>query len=151
AAGLRPRSRRAASASRRARPRARATAAAPTETALSVLLRHVVGRRLHAPAAEQELLALLLEHVVRLLLRQIEPVLVDDSLGVLDPLLPGLRRDRLVDALAQSVVERLVGQPGQGLPQLRALDHPHCERIRPHSGRSDNRTELPQLWPDQFV
>ena len=40
--------------------------------------------------AEQERLALLFENVVRLLLRQVEPVFIHDLLRVLDPLTPCL-------------------------------------------------------------
>jgi len=79
-----------------------------------VLLRNVVRRRGQLLGAEQELLALLLEHVVRLLLREVEAVLVDDPLGVLDPLLPRLLRDALEDALAEGVGERLVRDDGTG-------------------------------------
>ena len=48
-------------------------------------LGHRVERDRVAGVAEQKDLALLLEHVVRLLRRQVEPVLVDDLLAVLDP------------------------------------------------------------------
>src|SRR4029079_2950325 len=86
-------------------------------------LRHVARWRRHGTATEQELLALLLEDFVRLLRGQVEAVLVDDLLRVLDPVLPGLGRDVVVDALAQSVVERLVGEAGELLTEFHALDH----------------------------
>ena len=86
-------------------------------------LRHVVGWRLDAARTEQELFALLLEDFVRLLRREIEAVLVDDPLGVLDPVLPGLGRDVVVDALAQGIVERLVGEARKLLAEFCALDH----------------------------
>src|SRR5690606_33417921 len=75
--------------------------------------------------------------VVRLLGGQIEAVLVDDPLGVLDPVLPGLGRDRVVDALPQGIVKRLVGQGGELLPIFCALDHPAHG-----AGHSTFRTDL---------
>src|SRR5574338_1196456 len=104
--------------------------ARPSQPSVAVrLLGHVIGRRLHATAAEQKLLALLLQHLVRLLRREVEPVLVDDPLRVFDPLLPGPRGDRVVDALAQGIVERLVGQARELLAEFCALDHTAHARV----------------------
>src|SRR5262249_3541926 len=48
---------------------------------------------------------------------------VDQALAVLDPLRPRLLRDRVVDSLAQGVVEWLVREAGQGLTELGAFHH----------------------------
>jgi hypothetical protein len=72
-----------------------------------MLFGHVLGG--DRPAiAEQERLALLLQQLVGLLEREVEAPLVDQLLAVLDPQRPRLGRDRVVDALAEIIVERLV-------------------------------------------
>src|SRR5258706_5103840 len=91
----------------------------------SVLLRNVFGRGL-ATGTEQKFRALLLEHLVRLLGCEVEAVLVHDSLGVLDPLLPRLLRDVVVNPLSPSVIEGLERQTRERVAQLPALYHsPH--------------------------
>src|ERR1051325_2984867 len=82
----------------------------------------VVGRELGA-LAEEILLGLLVEQPLPLGGGQIQPVLVDDHLRELQPPLPRLHRDVVVDALPELVLERLVRDRGQLLAQLRALDH----------------------------
>src|SRR4051812_33696844 len=85
--------------------------------------RLVVRRQLRA-FAEEELLRLIEEDLVRLLGAAPEPVLVHDHLEMLEPQLPGVLRDAFVDALAQVVVPRLELEAGQLLPDLCALHHP---------------------------
>src|SRR3954471_21289209 len=82
----------------------------------------LVVRRQLRPFAKEELLGLIEEHLVRLLRAAREPVLVHDHLEVLEPELPRVLRDVLVDALAQVVVPRLELEARQVLPELCALD-----------------------------
>src|SRR5678809_926447 len=102
--------------------RARCRSSCAQRAISSLLLGDVLGR-CRAARAEQKVLALLLEHLVRFLRGQVEAVLVDEALGVLDPVLPGLRGNVVVDPLAERVLERLVGQTWKVLVVLRALDH----------------------------
>src|SRR5688572_12238746 len=111
------------SRSTRARCARPASGGAARARASSVLLGHVFRREL-AAITEQEGFALLLEDVVRLLLGQVEPILVHDLLRVLDPLPPGLGRDGVVDTLPERIVEGFVRESGQGLTELGALHHP---------------------------
>src|SRR5438105_774112 len=85
--------------------------------------RLVVGRERRA-LAEEVLLGLVEEDLVRLLAAAGQAVLVHDHLEVLEPHLPGFLRDVVVDALPQLVGERLVLQAGQLSLELLALHHP---------------------------
>src|SRR5688572_15392536 len=62
--------------------------------------RHVAGRPVRA-RAEEMLLLLLREVVASFLVGKVEPVLVDQHLLLLEPLLPGFLGDVLEDTLAQ--------------------------------------------------
>src|SRR5262245_2978094 len=99
-----------------------------------------VVRRQLRPLAEEELVRLLEEDRLPARRGEVEPVLVDDHLRVLQPQLPGLLGDAVVDLLAQLVVERLVDDAWKLLAELRAHDdarfcHGASERIlRPPSG-----------------
>src|SRR6185436_243358 len=77
---------------------ARSAAAGPLR--LPACRRNVAGGPLRTPA-EEMLLHLLREILAGLLVRKVQPVLVDQHLLVLEPLLPRLFRDLLVDALAE--------------------------------------------------
>src|SRR6185312_2398559 len=93
--------------------------------AICVLLgfgRDVVGRE-RRPLAEEVLLDLLAQDLLRLGRHEVEPVLVDQHLRVLEPHQPRLLRDVVVDALAELVLERLPPHAGELLAQLHALDH----------------------------
>src|SRR6266851_835202 len=86
------------------------------------LRRLVVGRQRRA-LAEEVLLRLVEKDLVRLLASPGEPVLVHDHLEMLQPHLPRLLRDAVVDPLPQLVGERLVFQAGQLALELDALHH----------------------------
>src|SRR6185436_10509661 len=77
---------------------------------------HVIGRELRA-LAEEELLALLLENLLRPRRHQVQAVLVDEHLGMLEPELPRLLRDVVEDLLAQLVI------PGLPLDALELFPH----------------------------
>src|SRR5947199_9232373 len=85
--------------------------------------RLVVGRESGA-LAEEVLLRLVEQDLVRLLAAAGEPVLVHDHLEMLEPHLPRLLRNVVVDALPELVVERAVLEPGKLLLELHALHHP---------------------------
>src|SRR6185436_4187187 len=74
---------------------------------------------------EEELIELLVEEVLRLLLPQIEPVVVDQLLLELEPLRPTHTADLFLDSLADLVRERLVGQPVTGLAAAGTGDRRH--------------------------
>src|SRR5258706_14990165 len=78
----------------------------PGDRVLLGLGRDVIGRELR-PLAEEELLALLPQDLLRLGRHQVETVFIDQHLRVLEPQLPRLLRDVLEDALPERVVERL--------------------------------------------
>src|SRR5439155_8292870 len=86
--------------------------------------RRLVVRREMRAFAEEEFLGLIEEHLVRLLGAAGEAVLVHDHLEVLQPHLPRVLRDAVVNALAQLVVPRLEIEARQFLPELCALDDP---------------------------
>src|SRR5438128_3372603 len=100
----------------------------------------VVGRQRRS-LAEEVLLGLVEEDLVRLLAAAGQTVLVHDHLEMLQPHLPGFLRDVVVDALAQLVVEGLVLQAGQLPLELLALHHPRhretscAECVTPIAGR----------------
>src|SRR5437868_6507189 len=71
-------------------------------------------------AAEEELLRLLHQQLLPLRSGQIQTVLIHDHLRELDPLLPGIHGDAVVDPLPQLVLERLVGHSRKLLAELRA-------------------------------
>src|SRR6266849_573781 len=94
------------------------------------LRRLVVGRQRRA-LAEEVLLRLVEEDLIRLLASPGEAVLVHDHLEMLQPHLPGLLRDAVVDALPELVGERLEFQAGQLALELDALHHPrHLHLLR---------------------
>src|SRR5262249_41692482 len=90
--------------------------------------RLVVGGELRA-FAEEELLCLVEQDLVGLLRAARQPVLVHDHLEVLQPHLPRILRNALVDALAELVVPGLELQARKFLPELCTIDHPR----HPHS------------------
>src|SRR3954470_23043356 len=99
---------------------------------LLLLLRWDVVRRELRAFAEEELLHVMHDDLLRLLVRWVEAVFVDDHLGVLAPQPPRFLRDGLVDAVAQLAIERRLVEPGQLLAQLDAFHHAlcHCFSLR---------------------
>src|SRR5262249_9420470 len=67
-----------------------------------------VGGRQLRPLAEEELVGLVEKKLLPARRREVEAILVDDHLRVLEPHLPGIHGDRLVDALTELVVEGLI-------------------------------------------
>src|SRR2546430_1519950 len=98
---------------------------ARTATSFPKLLggRRDVIRGRFAPLAEEDLLGFVLQQFLPLGGGQIQPVLVDDHLRELQPLLPRLERDVVVDPLPELVVEGLIGNSRELFLQLRAVDH----------------------------
>src|SRR5690606_17449320 len=67
---------------------------------------------------------LLLEKLATFLGLQVEPVGVDVARRLLEPRLPGLHRDVVVDQLAELGRERLERDARELGPELHTLDHP---------------------------
>src|ERR1700690_3316279 len=84
--------------------------------------RHEVWRQGRA-LTEEVLLHLFDDELLRFRVAQVQPVLVHEDLHVLEPQLPGLFRDVLVDALAEGVpFEGNVVEPGHLALELDAED-----------------------------
>src|SRR5690348_8043468 len=79
-----------------------------------------VRRRCRA-FAEEELLALAQQELDALLRADVDAELVDDHRRVREPVLPGVLRDALVDALTERVLEGGTIETGQLAAELRAL------------------------------
>ncbi len=94
---------------------------APRRAVLLLRRRHEVRRQRRA-FAEEELLALFAEDLVRLHAGEIEAVLVDDHLRVLQPHLPCFQGDLVVDAFAEFVIERFVRHRRKLFLELGAFD-----------------------------
>src|SRR5207237_9160125 len=80
--------------------------------------------------AEEELLGLIEEHLVCLLRPARQPILVHDHLEVLEPHLPCVLGDGLVDALPQLIVPGLEVEARELLPELCTLHHPRHANSR---------------------
>src|SRR6185369_937137 len=100
-----------------------------------------VGRELGV-LAEEELLGLVPEDLVRARVRRRQAVLVHDHLEVLEPELPRVLTDAVVDALVEIVVERLEREPGQLLAELLANHHPSHRAPSPRTGARRNINDL---------
>src|SRR5687768_2968672 len=81
------------------------------------------------PPAEKMLLHLLREVVARLLVGEVEAVLIDQHLLLFEPLFPGLLRDLLENALPQSAGIRRKIKAFRLAPELHALHHSRHGRI----------------------
>src|SRR5919206_2584526 len=78
--------------------------------------------RLGRAAAEEEGFHVVEEEVLRVLVHEVEAVVVDDHVLALEPLLPADRANLRADALPHLVREGRVTQPLALLPAPRALD-----------------------------
>src|ERR1700752_2722877 len=87
------------------------------------LLWDVAGRERRA-LAEEEILHVSSDQLLRFLLPRHEAVLIQDHLHSLFPELPGLSRDVIVDALTELAGPGRGVQTGQFLLKLRAKHHP---------------------------
>src|SRR3990172_331693 len=123
---------------------ARASAAGRLDVAL---------RRLR-PAAEQEFLHLAGQELAGLGLEEHEPVLVDQHGLVSEPLLPGLLRDLVVNALAELTRIRRAIETFRLAAEQYALDHScHCRTPDRRLGHRQSRLRSvstpapPARWP----
>src|SRR5438067_9432968 len=102
----------------------------PRSRTLSFGLRRLVVRRQGGTLAEEVFLRLVEQDLVRLLAAAGQAILVHDHFEMLQPHLPRLLRDAVVDALAKLVRERLVLEPRQLALELDALEHPRHRHLR---------------------
>jgi hypothetical protein len=85
--------------------------------------------------AEEELLHLLFHDFLRAGIEGIEAVFVHDHFGMLDPELPGVFRDRFVDALSKFAFPRRAIEAGQVAAEFDAVHHARAGLDRLICGR----------------
>src|SRR5690349_16688209 len=112
---------------------------------LRFLLRGDVSRGERGPFAEEELLHLLLDDLLGFPRGRAQTVFIDDHLQVLEPHVPGLLGDVLIDALSELAAPRRLVEPRQLFLELHTFHHVLCHKGASASSPRSKTLRVPHL------